>query len=511
MGLISAKDADGSQAAAAAAEKAERLAGLEGRLQTLGSVSGKKLADYIDIAKAFAKDSTVLARKAAFEKQAQNIDDDGEYTRLFNQYRAEQLSWFAKNHQGLSEAEQAAIMDYGLLEASNDYGFSKNQLLYAIQNDIVNSVPGQTVVISSPNIHAKNVTLLAGNDIGHKTRKVSIQKDDITNVDNMKLLASAKAGDLTWNEDGSVDVRQRVPVSLDLREDGTITLSKKTRNIFLAGTENTTFNFTSGFGSEESDIVLMTGNGVYLPKNEADQIYANDLTVYAGRGDVGSLDNYLRTKITDSLETNAGGSIFLDNQGDLTIISAITGADRRSVLVGTNTTQPIASGETSGLFLKTTGNMSMSTERGKDMGYLMGNSINIEAAQLGTADNPLRIYSNGAVLNLAYGDTWLNAVGTGKPLQINYYYLKNISLTNPERFIWMLDRSDARYKDIYEFYRVRDVRNNLDDDKFLEDEDMENLIITDQEEGNVVENNNNRSQELAIRNDAGTVRITENS
>ena len=511
LGLISAKDADGSQAAAAAAEKAERLAGLEGRLQTLGSVSGKKLADYIDIAKAFAKDSTVLARKAAFEKQAQNIDDDGEYTRLFNQYRAEQLSWFAKNHQGLSEAEQAAIMDYGLLEASNDYGFSKNQLLYAIQNDIVNSVPGQTVVISSPNIHAKNVTLLAGNDIGHKTRKVSIQKDDITNVDNMKLLASAKAGDLTWNEDGSVDVRQRVPVSLDLREDGTITLSKKTRNIFLAGTENTTFNFTSGFGSEESDIVLMTGNGVYLPKNEADQIYANDLTVYAGRGDVGSLDNYLRTKITDSLETNAGGSIFLDNQGDLTIISAITGADRRSVLVGTNTTQPIASGETSGLFLKTTGNMSMSTERGKDMGYLMGNSINIEAAQLGTADNPLRIYSNGAVLNLAYGDTWLNAVGTGKPLQINYYYLKNISLTNPERFIWMLDRSDARYKDIYEFYRVRDVRNNLDDDKFLEDEDMENLIITDQEEGNVVENNNNRSQELAIRNDAGTVRITENS
>ncbi|WP_303758219.1 hypothetical protein [Selenomonas ruminantium] len=511
LGLISAQDADDSMTAAAAAEKAERLAGLEGRLQTLGAASGRTLDDYIDIAKAFAKDSTVLERKAAFEKQAQNIDDDGEYTQLFNQYRAEQLGWFAENHQGLSEAERAAVMDYGLLEASNDYGFSKNQLLYAIQNDIVNSVPGQTVVISSPNIHAKNVTLLAGNDIGYKTRKVSIQAADLNKVENLKLLASVKAGDLTWNEDGSVDVRQRVPVSLDLREGGTITLGKKTRNIFLAGTENTTFNFTSGFGSENSDIVLMTGNGIYLPKNEADRIYAKDLTVYAGRGDIGSLDNYLRTKITGSLEANAGGSIFIDNLGDLTIVSAIAGADRRSVLVGTNKTQPIASGETSGLFLKTTGAMHMSTERGKDMGYLRGNSINLEAAQLGTEDNPLRIYANGAVLNLAYGDAWLKAVGNGETLWINQYKLNSVSLSNPDRFIWMLDRSDARYKDIYEFYHIYDERNTLDDDKFLEDKETENLVITDQEREKVVENNNNRSQELVIRNDAGMVRITEKS
>ena len=63
-------------------------------------------------------------------KQAQNIDDDAAYANLFNSYRAELLSWFAKNQQGLSEAERAAVMDYGLLEASNDYGFSKNQLLF---------------------------------------------------------------------------------------------------------------------------------------------------------------------------------------------------------------------------------------------------------------------------------------------------------------------------------------------------------------------------------------------
>ena len=153
----------------------------------------------------------------------------------------------------------------------------------------------------------------------------------------------------------------------------------------------------------------------------------------------------------------------------------------------------------------------MSTERGKDMGYLRGNSINLEAAQLGTEDNPLRIYANGAVLNLAYGDAWLKAVGTGEPLRINQYKLNSVSLSNPDRFIWMLDRSDARYKDIYEFYHIYDERNTLDDDKFLEDKETENLVITDQEREKVVENNNNRSQELVIRNDAGMVRITEKS
>ena len=131
---------------------------------------------------------------------------------------------------------------------------------------------------------------------------------------------------------------------------------------------------------------------------------------------------------------------------------------------------------------------------------------------MGTEDNPLRIYANGAVLNLAYGDAWLKAVGNGETLWINQYKLNSVSLSNPDRFIWMLDRSDARYKDIYEFYHIYDERNTLDDDdKFLEDKETEKLVITDQEGGNVVENNNNRSQDLVIRNDAGTLRITENS
>jgi hypothetical protein len=151
----------------------------------------------------------------------------------------------------------------------------------------------------------------------------------------------------------------------------------------------------------------------------------------------------------------------------------------------------------------------MSTERGKDMGYLMGNSINLEAAQLGTPDNPLRIYANGAVLNLAYGDAWLKAVGTGEPLRINQYYLNSISLANPDRFIWMLDRNDTRYKDIYDYYRVYDVRDKWDDDdQFLEADAEDNLVIEDTDLAKVENSEGGkRSQDLVIRKDGETVRI----
>lgn len=410
-------------------------------------------------------------------------------------------------------------MDYGLLEASNDYGFSKNQLLYAIQSDIVNSVPGQMVVISNPNIHAKNVTLLTGNgsSVGYKDSKITIKAENINKLENLKILGSAKAGDLTWNEDGSVDVRRRIPLSLDLREGGTITLNKKTRNIFLVGTENTSFNFTSGFGREDSDIVLMTGNGISLPQNETDRIYAKDLSVYAGRGNIGSLDNYLRTKITGTLEANAGGSAFIDNLGDLTLVSAVTGADRRPVIVGINKIQPTASGESSGLFINNAGDIYMSTERGKDMGYLLGSSVNLKAFSLGKQEVPLRIYTNGGVLNLEARDAYLEGVGTGDPLQINRYIVNNITLKNPEQFIWSLDRSDALYKDIYEFYGIDWKGYTLDYDEFYQfmkaPKAADDLDFADQESEKAARRNSEggeNSQDLVIIQDDETVKIVEN-
>ena len=529
LGIINNKDNADSSAAAAADEKAERLAGVTGRLQTLGLASGKDMAYYTNIAKAFAQDAGVKSRKAAFEAKAQNITDDAEFDKLFQNYQQEQLAWFNSAYGGLSEAERRAVMDYGLLEASQNYGFSKNQLLYAVQDSVVNSVPGQLMVISKPNITARNVTFETDMSIGTLEDSIIIKAQDINKTENLKILSQAKTGDLEWRYDGSILVMRQLPVSLDLKKGGTITIIERPeRNgrTFLVGTENTAFNFTGGFGKPISnyDVMLMTGNGIYLPNDGKSVISGGKVTLYAGRGNIGSLDNYLRTNIRDYLDANAGGSIFIGNgnEGDLTIVSAVAGADRRPVLVGTNQVQPIAEGETTGLFLKTMGNMKMSQDRGRDMGYLMGSSVNLSAANLGTKNAPLRIYANGAALNLDCGDAWLRAAGTGAPLQINRYNVNNLSLANPERFMWMLDRSDALYKDLYGFYGDDWLESPFvskepyqltasDEDEVVEIEDAmrENEGVT--RETNQMNMAAERPRELAIVKDVeGGMKIVEN-
>jgi hypothetical protein len=190
--------------------------------------------------------------------------------------------------------------------------------------------------------------------------------------------------------------------------------------------------------------------------------------------------------------------------------------------VGTNQVQPIAEGETTGLFLKTMGNMKMSQDRGRDMGYLMGSSVNLSATNLGTKNAPLRIYANGAALNFDCGDAWLRAVGTGAPLQISRYNVKSLSLANPERFIWMLDRSDALYKDLYGFYGDDWLESPFatkepyrlaesDEDEVVEIEDavMENEGVT--RETNQTNMAADRPRELAIVKDVeGGMKIVEN-
>ena len=527
MGIISNEDEDSSSAEAAANEKAERLAGVTGRLQTLGLASGKDTTYYTNIAKAFAQDAGVKSRKAAFEAKAQKITDDAEFDKLFQNYQQEQLAWFNSAYAGLSEAERRAVMDYGLLEASQDYGFSKNQLLYAVQDSVVNSAPGQLMVISQPNITAKNVTLETNASIGWYESGSVIRAKDINKLENLQSLSQAKAGDIIWYSNGSIALKKHLPVSLDLRKGGTITVKKRPESrggIFLAGSENTTFNFTGGFGEAvpNCDVMLMTGNGIYLPNDGKSVISGDKVTLYAGRGNIGSLDNYLRTNIYGYLDANASGSTFISNEGDLTIVSAVAGADRRPVMVGSNQVQPIAEGETAGLFLKTTGNMMMSRTQGMNTGYLMGSSVNLSAANLGTSGTPLRIYANGAMLNFDSDAAFLRAMGTGEPLRINNYKLNSLTLENSERFIWMLDRSDALYKDLYGFYGDDWLESPFatkepyrlaesDEDEVVEIEDavMENEGVT--RETNQTNMAAERPQELAIVKDVeGGMKIVEN-
>jgi hypothetical protein len=203
----------------------------------------------------------------------------------------------------------------------------------------------------------------------------------------------------------------------------------------------------------------------------------------------------------------------MNNEGDLTIVSAVAGADRRTVLVGTNQVQPIAEGETAGLFLNTTDNMYMSQERGKDMGYIRGNSINLSAGNnLGTEQVPLRIYTNGSALNLTGKNAYFSAVGNGAPLAINRYRLSNLNLKNPDRFIWQLDRSDTYYTDIYRFEQADwwpDSEYDLDRWEMMLEAEMDNGEQAEKMRENSYVNMEEDDSQLIIQQENDEIKITE--
>jgi tRNA-dihydrouridine synthase len=166
------------------------------------------------------------------------------------------------------------------------------------------------------------------------------------------------------------------------------------------------------------------------------------------------------------------------------------------------------------------------------MGYLLGSSVNLKAFSLGKQEVPLRIYTNGGVLNLEARDAYLEGVGTGDPLQINRYIVNNLTLKNPEQFIWSLDRSDALYKDIYEFYgidwqgyplnydafyqsvqRRKATKNQEFEDLELENLELKDLELEDLELEEIVRSKQEaraHSQNLVILKDAENVKIAEN-
>ena len=147
---------------------------------------------------------------------------------------------------------------YQDLKNSNDCGFSKNQLLYAVQESLLKPTAGTTANINDPIITGRNIALYA-DSIGKELDAVTYS--DLSNLDTLKKLAGAKGGDVTFNQNGSITLKEQSPITvkqlsaenkLDIRTEG---------NTFVSGTADTKFNVDSPITAGDGKVVFMTGNG----------------------------------------------------------------------------------------------------------------------------------------------------------------------------------------------------------------------------------------------------------
>ena len=379
LGLINSNDKAEESAASAAAAKSERVQALENRAKQLAMADKKYTED---------------AQNAAL----------AEYKALAEAYKTNgEAAFEGKNYS--QDVKDWAKM-YAEVDNSTAYGWSKNELLYAIQDSVLNAAPGQVLTVDKANVQGKNISLSAGKNIGIDGEATNIAYSEMGKLDNLKLLAQAKAGDLTWNDaDNRIEVRQQRQITVQLADGGKLNLKANTSgadntgNVYLAGVKDTMLDI-SGTINTTQDVKLLSDKGIRMNDGS---IVADNLIIQGGKGNVGSKDAFIKTNISGNLEANTdtGYGVYLHQTA--------VGNKPAQVL----TIQDAATGT---LVLKADNGMQMTTEAGKNIGYLNANSISLQAANgdIGKADDGIRILENGAVINAKAenGSVYLQGAGT---------------------------------------------------------------------------------------------------
>ena len=379
LGLINSNDKAEESAASAAAAKSERVQALENRAKQLAMADKKYTAE---------------AQNAAL----------AEYKALAEAYKTNGEAAFEGTNYSQDVKDWAKM--YAEVDNSTAYGWSKNELLYAIQDSVLNAAPGQVLTVDKANVQGKNISLSAGKNIGIDGEATNIAYSEMGKLDNLKLLAQAKAGDLTWNDaDNRIEVRQQRQITVQLTDGGKLNLKANTSgadntgNVYLAGVKDTMLDI-SGTINTTQDVKLLSDKGIRMNDGS---IVADNLIIQGGKGNVGSKDALIKTNISGNLEANTdtGYGVYLHQTA--------AGGKPAQVL----TIQDAATGT---LVLKADNGMQMTTEAGKNIGYLNAHSINLQAANgdIGKADDGIRILENGAVINAKAenGSVYLQGAGT---------------------------------------------------------------------------------------------------
>ena len=300
--------------------------------------------------------------------------------------------------------------------------WDKDKLLYAISDTITNPESGSTDnVDKDPNIKGKNITVnVSGGSAGLNSENVTTLKIEGlgNNIENLKLLASADASTVNWNDKtGIITINEKLPIGIQSTDkvnvvtDGNVYLSGRTddetENVLNIG------NINAGTGG---NIRLQGQDGIYnLSASDRAAITGKDLLIQAGKGSIGTDDAMMTTNLSGSMQAQASGGIYINQLGTNNLVLDSVGAGQDIVLKSANDIL-----------------MSTDMQSGGAVNYIRSDNgtITLEAQNIGAEDNALRILDNGVVVNAdVTGNIVLEGVsGTGSTDELVLGTIKGINL-----------------------------------------------------------------------------------
>ena len=315
------------------------------------------------------------------------------------------------------------------------YGWNQNQLLYALQDSIINPSAGSVSDVNKANIIGNNIYLTTANgDLGKVAddQAFNIKLSELEALFNegavdagllekMNKLAGARADDVTWGT-SEIKVQRLTPISVKLNKtnnanDGKVTINApEAKNIYLIAKDS----------KLTMDKVVSTGNVRLTGQEGIDigTITGSNISLEGGRGDIKHGEsNVLVGLVGDAgkINANTAGTILLKQLTELGSTGLAAGTElNKNMVLGSLAAKNIS--------IEATGNIlsgndkievteaGVTTTETKGISYInAGDKLTLKTGgSVGTAGDGLRIKNSGGVVEIdAQNGAYLEAKGDG--------------------------------------------------------------------------------------------------
>ena len=221
-----------------------------------------------------------------------------------------------------------------LTDASRSW--TENQLLYAIQDSIINpSSDSGDNISKAPNLIGQSITINAAKG------SVGLDSDTVTKielkgisdrVDDLKKLVNASASTVKWDKNaGIATITPKNPLGMQLTSANGKLSVNATENVYITNRKDATDNpLNIDTIKTEGNVRLQSNNGIYnLHNGEGAAISGKDLLLQAGTGGVGKADKLLTINNNGKVTATGTNGVYLEQVGDnaLQIVSVAAKGD----------------------------------------------------------------------------------------------------------------------------------------------------------------------------------------
>ena len=288
----------------------------------------------------------------------------------------------------------------GNAEADN-YGWTQQQLLYAVQDTVINPNAGSVSDVKTANVTGNNITFISNTgNLGvvdnqeSSLSKIGLKAENLADLFTGKIedttgflekLASARAGDVVWGANDVV-IRRTTPVSVKLNSDGgkvTVqnTSGQTADHVYLLAKDSV----LNADKFAANDLRLSGQEGLNV-----NEVIGNSIYLEGGSGDIGHKVNDALQAVQVTLKDN--GFISANAAGNVAL---------QQVLEDTGKIVDFTLGSVAGknVDIDAVGSI---VSRKDDIGYINASEtidLTSTTGGIGTSDEGLRIKNSGAVVN----------------------------------------------------------------------------------------------------------------